>query len=117
MHATPTTATGSTQHSRTEGPITDELQLHPAADGLRDAVGATQGLHLQGVLGLAPGEEAGFERVGGGGCCGVGVCGGGSGGGLLGDVVAEGVGEAWGGGGAFGWVREADGDGVAGCGV
>lgn len=51
------------QSSRSERPILDNLHLHPAAHRLRDPVRAPQTLHLEGVLGGAPGEEARFEGV------------------------------------------------------
>lgn len=103
----------TTQRSRPERPITHDLQLHAAAHGLRDAVRPTQRLHLQCILGGAPREEAGFERVRRG--WGGGRCGGRAPGCWEGDVVAEGVGETGGGGGALGGVREIDNG--AGCGV
>lgn len=79
-----------------EGPplaVADHLELHAAADGLGDSVGASEGLHAQGLLGGLPVLEAGLEGVGGGGLVGGGVVGG------LGDAVAEGVVDAGGGGG------------------
>lgn len=103
------------QHGRPERAVADNLQLHAAADRLGDAVRPTQRLHLQGILGLAPGEEAGFERVRGrreGRLRGWVAAGGGEG-----DVVAEGVGETWGRGGAFRRVRQRDRDLLAGVGV
>ena len=92
MHITPLRPT---QHSRPERTITHNLQLHAAAHRLGDAIRPTQTLHLHRILRLAPREQTGFERV-----CGVWDFGCGrrrrAPGGLGGDFVAEGVGEAGG---------------------
>lgn len=93
-----------------EGPplaVADDLELHAAADGLGDAVGAAQGLHAEGLLGGLPALEAGLEGVRRGGLVGGGVEGG------LGDAVAEGVVDARGGGRRGGAVRVAEGGGLA----
>ena len=82
------------QHGRPECSIPHELQFHAAADGLRDTVCPTQGLHLHCILRLAPGDQTGFEGVCGGGD--FGLRGGRTSGGGEGDVVAESVGETGG---------------------
>lgn len=84
-------------------PLPRDLQLHPPAHRLRDAVRAAQALHLELVLRDAPLGEARFERVRGGQGRGRRVRRGGGegvGGGCEGG--AEGVGEAGGGGGGEG---------------
>jgi hypothetical protein len=52
----------SERHGR-KARVTDNLELHSAANGLCHAVGPAKGFHFQGILGFAPGDEAGFERV------------------------------------------------------
>ena len=94
-------------------PLARDLELHLATDRLRHAVGPAERLHPQRLARGLPLLEAGLERVGGGGFCGVG-------GGIVGvrpDAGAEGVVEARGRGGAFGLfgdVREGGGVGVRG---
>ncbi len=46
-----------------EGAVPDDLELHGAADGFGDAVGAAQGFEFESVLRAGPVEEAGFEGV------------------------------------------------------
>lgn len=55
------------QRDRPPLAILNSSQLHPAADGLRDAELAAQQAHLQVVLLLFPGGQAGFQGVRGGG--------------------------------------------------
>lgn len=85
----------TTQYSRPERTITDDLQLHTAADRLGDTVCPAQGLHLQCILGCAPGQKAGLERVcGRGDLAGGRVVGGrGVGGSGESDLVTESIGE------------------------
>lgn len=102
------------ERRRPERPIPHDLQFHTTPHGLRNPIRPTQRLHLHGVLGLAPGRQTGFERVCGGRDVG---CGGGrgrTGGGLGCYLVAEGVGETRGRGGAFGGTGEGDRDFLAG---
>ena len=95
------------QRRRPPLPALHRRQLHPAAHRLRDAELAAQKAHLHRVLLLLPGAEARFEGVRGGG-------GGRAGGFGRGrrevEVVAQGVMDAWGGGGA-------EGGGGGGCGL
>lgn len=51
------------KNSRSESPIPNNLQLHPATNGLRNSIRPTQSLHLHGVLCSPPREESGLERV------------------------------------------------------
>jgi hypothetical protein len=95
------------QNRRPPLAILDSRELHSATHGLGDAELAAQQAHFHGVLLLLPGAEAGFERVCGrcAGCAG----GFGSWRGEV-EIVAEGVVDAWGGGGA-----EDGGRAVGGC--
>jgi hypothetical protein len=77
----------------------DRRQFHAATHGLGDAELAAQQAHFHRVLLLLPGAEARFEGVGG--ACAGGAGGFGRGGGEV-EVVAEGVVDAGGRGGAEG---------------
>lgn len=88
-----------------EIPVPHVLQLHPAPHRLRDAVHPAQRLHLHRIVRRAPREQARLERVGRHGRGDrPGRGGRGAPGRREGQVVAEGVREARGGGGALGWV-------------
>jgi hypothetical protein len=61
-------ARGSTERHRREAAVPDDLELHPSANGFRHAVHPAQGLHLHGVVGGAPRQQAGLEWMCGGRC-------------------------------------------------
>lgn len=98
----------TTKHHRPPLALARNLELHSAADRLRDTKRPTQRLHAHVLLGDFPLLQARLKRV----------CGGG-GGGVFGcrkrvgaEAGAEGVVEAWGGGGALGGGADV-GEGIA----
>ena len=51
------------EHGGPEGAVSYDLQLHATANGLGNSVCPAQRLHLHSILGGAPGEQAGLERM------------------------------------------------------